>query len=305
MNKLKDIIKAIGNIFCPCIKAIKNRLSPYIDDLGEYFQDNIGTQKDRFKLYLLMLVSGVILCLFHNPILWFLMLLTSLGTNPIFASAIAILLLTLPAVTFNWWLKNHDQLQQFEYTKKQQEHNSEQIALTKQQQNEAQLNNAVQSLRQNDILTKSFGLKELMRLRHATEKELIRLGQAIKNDELIKRIDLITSSGLELKGAKLNGADLRGAKLQGADLLLANLRWADLRGTKLKEAELRGVELERAGLQGGELRRAELEHAKNLQEAKLQGAIYNDATTLPTWLNNAEERDKRGMIHEDDLPKEP
>ncbi len=311
MNKLQDKLNVIRNKSRPYIKAIWNRLSPCIVKIGQYFQNNISTQQDRFKLYVLMVGLGVILCVLYNLILWLLTDMTLYGKgNTIFASTLAIFLLSLPAVTFNWWLKNHDQLQQFEYTKQQQDNTFKQIKLTEQQQAETIFNNAVQSLGQNDILTKSFGLKELMRLYQTTDQELD------------NRINLITASGLQLQGAKLQGADLeraqmegmnlqeaelQQAELQGADLQRANLQGANLSLARLQRAFLREANLQGADLLGADLREADLREAnlqgvRNLDKAILQGAIYNDETTFPKDFDPAAE--EQGMFHENDLPKE-
>ncbi len=284
MSKLQDTIKAIRNKFCPYIKAIRDRLSPCIVKIGQYFQSNIGTQQDRFKLYLWTVGFGVVT----------LILLLITGVTPfkeIFSSIpFLIFLLTLPAVTFNWWLKNHDQLQQFKDTKQQQEHTSEQIKLSKQQQTETLFSNALQLLLvHDDIFAKSIGLKELMRLYQTTEDE-----------SLNHRINLITASGLQLEKAKLQEADLERANMEGINLQEANLLRTELQGTDLQRANLQGADLRLADLQGALLQEANLQ-GTDLSLAILKGAIWNEKTEFPKGFDPT----AHGMVNEDDLLKDP
>ncbi len=313
MNTLKDNIKAIWDQFCP-----------YIEKARQYFQNNIGTQQDRFKLYLLMVGLGFALCLLHSPILWLLTIVTALEDgHTIFESTLVIFLLTFPVVTFNWWLKNHDQLQQFKdtetqqaqtakqiaLTEQQQQQNIEQIELTKQQQTEIIFSNASQLLLRQEkhrigLQANSIGLKELFRLRQIT-----------KDEELIKRIDLIAASGLQFERARLMEAELQGAYLQNANLREANLQRANLRETNLqgadmvlanlREADLQGANLQNTNFQGADLRGAslhgvKLEEVKNLEEVKMKGAIYDKETTFPKGFDLK----AHGMKFDDGLPKE-
>ncbi len=284
MSTLQDTIKALWNRFRFYIKAISVRI----------------------VLYIIAVAIGVLVLFYcHDPLhRYFVANLTSLeNDNAIFVSALAIFLLTFPVVTLNWLLKNGDQLQQFEDTH--------------QQQTETLFSNAVQLLfKQDDIQANSVGLKELIRLRQATE-----------DDVLKRRIDLITKSGLELKGANLQEADLRkadlqNANLQRADLQEADLRKADLQGADLREADLQEadmyeanlqkVDLQGANLQGAILTMTDMLNAKLRETVKLEevdllgktslkGAIWNKETTFPEGFKPKEQ----GMIHEDDLPKEP
>ncbi len=211
----------------------------------------------RILLYFVFVLSGLALFYYSNTIYCIVIdHVKYLDGNAIFASALAILLLTFSVVTFNWILKNHDQLQQFEDTK--------------QQQTETLFSNALQLLfKQDDIQANSVGLKELIRLRQATE-----------DDVLKKRIDLITSSGLQLPGAKLQGA---------------NLQEADLR-----EANLNGAYLQGANLQGAIMRLLDPQEG-SLRETKLGFAMYDDQTKFSEGFNPKE----HGMMHEDDFPKKP
>ncbi len=207
---------------------LKDEMKAMDNDFGSYIQ-TIGV---RVVLYIIAVVLGGLWVFYYSNAIYCLIIdnVKYLNDNAIFASAVAIFMLTLPVVTFNWWLKNHDQLQQFKdtrkqqeqnfeqirLTKQQQEQNSEQISLTKQQQTETLFSNAVQLLfKQEDIQANSVGLKELIRLRQETEDQ-----------KLIKRIDLITSSGLQLEKANLQDANLRGAKLQKVNLQGAKLKGA-------------------------------------------------------------------------------
>lgn len=74
--------------------------------------------------------------------------------------------------------------------------------------------------------------------------------------------------------ADLSGASLTRANLSGADLTGANLSGADLRG-----ADLSGVNLLVADLHNAILHGANLTGARNLEQERLQSAIY-DSTTL-------------------------
>ncbi len=111
--------------------------------------------------------------------------------------------------------------------------------------------------------------------------------------------------GAHLEGAYLEGAHLEGANLEGASLRGAHLRCAHLEGANLEGAHLEGANLEGAHLEGANLARAHLEGANLagaslggmpvpadflkrvrhwdkhvLTPANLQGAFFNDATTL-------------------------
>ncbi len=117
---------------------------------------------------------------------------------------------------------------------------------------------------------------------------------------------MITSSGLELPGAKLSLANLEKAillrtNLQGANLILANLQGAFLYAAELQRADLREADLNGADLQDAILIKANLRGAKNLDKAILKDAIYNDETTFPEDFDP----EAHNMIHERDVPEEP
>src|SRR5262249_50632963 len=73
----------------------------------------------------------------------------------------------------------------------------------------------------------------------------------------------VSLSGVDLRGAQLDGviptdADLSGADLRGADLRDANLTRANLSGSDLRDARLVGTNLTDANLSGVTLRDADL-----------------------------------------------
>jgi len=96
-------------------------------------------------------------------------------------------------------------------------------------------------------------------------------------------------TGLDLRGARLQGfglndtnltdADFRGAVLDGAYLARAWLACADLRGASLVGANLAFADLTGADLRGADLRRANLSCAvlngTELAGADLTGAIFD------------------------------
>jgi hypothetical protein len=95
-------------------------------------------------------------------------------------------------------------------------------------------------------------------------------------------------AGSNLKGARLTSADLRGADLQGAvldgadlfgaDLTEANLALASLRGANLRGCILEGAALTKADLTGANLSRAVLVnanlHGANLTDVALERARF-------------------------------
>jgi Pentapeptide repeats (8 copies) len=92
--------------------------------------------------------------------------------------------------------------------------------------------------------------------------------------------------GARLRHAHLDGTDLGGAALDQADLEHADLAEADLRaatlhGARLDGAVLTGARLEDASFEGARLHGSDLRHAIGLQQASLQGAIADRATTWP------------------------
>jgi hypothetical protein len=117
---------------------------------------------------------------------------------------------------------------------------------------------------------------------------------------IIKRLNRLGVSDINLKGATLNHAILENVNLQGADLTWANLpeahlREAKLQGASLAEADLQGANLKLAQLQRGHLKGALLQEAHlegaNLQEADLQGAYFQRASLGEANLQEANLRE--------------
>jgi uncharacterized protein YjbI with pentapeptide repeats len=136
--------------------------------------------------------------------------------------------------------------------------------------------------------------------------------------EMIRRIRL-KDPELGLRGADLSGLAAPLAQLQGLDLSEANLYWAslgeadlsfanlcgaDLRGATLDRAicrstNFRGANLGRDNLNGRtSLKGTDLSGAVNLDEAVLEGAVFDDVTRFPTGFSPT----RAGMVHVDDLP---
>jgi uncharacterized protein YjbI with pentapeptide repeats len=101
--------------------------------------------------------------------------------------------------------------------------------------------------------------------------------------DLINRPGPLWLAGLDLTRANLSYADLGGAILIRADLERANLEGVNLReanliGAILRHARLRGADLSAADLSGADLSGADLEGVRNLNKAKLAGAIMPDGS---------------------------
>ena len=103
---------------------------------------------------------------------------------------------------------------------------------------------------------------------------------------LIRSLNKLRETNINLSRAKLSGADLSGADLGRADLTLAdlsraNLTLADLSRAKLSGADLSGADLSRTDLTFADLSRANLSGADlsgvNLTWAKLSGADLSGA----------------------------
>ena len=234
----------------------------------------------RFLLYIAMLAAGLLLVTYLYDLILLLFLNDKLYGNEIFASAIAIFLLTLPAITYNWWLKNNDTLEQSEHTQAQ-------IRKIDEQQKTALFSNALQLLfRKDDPIARAVGLKELIRLKPHNGED----------HDMSGRIDLITASGLNLENSPLQKADLQGANLEEANLKGANLLEANLKGANLLGAILEEAILPEADLQGADLRIANLQKATlvganlegvNLYEAVLHGARLQRANLQGANLTGA------------------
>ncbi len=296
-----------------------------MNTLQKWMETKRGRMAVRTTLYVITGLIGVALLFYCYDWIYCVILENTvvLKDSDVFKSTLAIFLLTFPIVTFNWLLKNQDQLQQFKDTQQQHEDASKQIELNSQQQNETLFSNALQLLfKKDDIQARSVGLKELSRLRQAGAIETKRIneitysGLDMKDAKLemakLKKADLSRANlekaalmaadlreaifvranllGANLLGADLQNAYLREANLQGAQLLGANLPWANLQEAKLQGAKLRWADLRWAKLQGANLTNT------NLEEAKLRGAVWNDETKFPDGFDPKE----HGMIHEKD-----
>ncbi len=88
---------------------------------------------------------------------------------------------------------------------------------------------------------------------------------------------------LDLRDTDLRGANLTDAKLQGANFNDADLRWALLIRTKLQKAYI-DADLDQAVLLQTDLRGAKLSSAENLTRDQISGAIRDDATQLPPYV---------------------
>lgn len=107
---------------------------------------------------------------------------------------------------------------------------------------------------------------------HRHKKELIL--DILKNGA--RRRDL---SGIDLRGASLQGVILSKSNLSGADLSGARLNWASLDGVDLSESNLREVDLHKASLGEADLSGADLREA-NLSGAKFLNEITYDNDTI-------------------------
>ncbi|MGK7916615.1 MAG: pentapeptide repeat-containing protein [Prochloraceae cyanobacterium] len=90
-----------------------------------------------------------------------------------------------------------------------------------------------------------------------------------------------------LSNTILRNADFRKAHLQQANLSEADLELADLTGAILNQANLLGANFYRANLKGANLSGADLRESKNLEFARLYGAIYDVKTRFPENFNPA------------------
>ena len=79
--------------------------------------------------------------------------------------------------------------------------------------------------------------------------------------------------------------DLSGAFARRTDFSEANLQDANLSGADLTNAILRNANLKGANLKGTILKGADLRGAKNLTKDQLEGAVVDDHTLLPDYLN--------------------
>lgn len=92
---------------------------------------------------------------------------------------------------------------------------------------------------------------------------------------------------VNLSNTILRNADFRQAHLHSANLSEADLELADLTGAILNQANLLGANFYRANLKGANLSGADLRGSKNLEFARLYGAIYDANTSFPENFNPA------------------
>lgn len=91
----------------------------------------------------------------------------------------------------------------------------------------------------------------------------------------------------ECPDCDLSGIQLKGANLQGAELFLANLQSANLQGTQLQGANLQLTQLSNANLQGINFQGANLEKA-DFRRSNLNGANLNGANLVLTNLQQTQ-----------------
>ena len=84
--------------------------------------------------------------------------------------------------------------------------------------------------------------------------------------------------------------DIHGAFIRRTDLSGTSLRGANLAGADATNASFRNVDFEGALLRGTILRGADLRDAKNLTVEQLSGAIIDDHTILPAYIDRTKLR---------------
>ena len=84
--------------------------------------------------------------------------------------------------------------------------------------------------------------------------------------------------------------DVRGAFIRRTDLSGTSLREANMADADASNAIFRGADFADAVLQGTILRGADLTDAKNLTVEQLSGAVIDDHTILPNYIDRAELR---------------
>lgn len=92
-------------------------------------------------------------------------------------------------------------------------------------------------------------------------------------------------SGIDLAGANLeectlNGTTLTNANLNGTSLMCADFSGASLRNVKARQANFLGADLTNADLSG-----ADLTNAYNLSYEQLNGALVDETTKLPDYID--------------------
>ena len=207
------------------------------------------TWLQRIVILLFFLIAAYYVT-FDSPIPDELIKLLNGSENDILISSVTILTFGIIFSIGGWVVRTCDKKKEFKDSFRQ--------------QNETILSNALRLLfDEGNKSANSVGLREIMQL---------------KKDGVIgkKRIDQITSSGLDIKGVSLSNADLSEADLRDVNLNHAKLNYASLIGVslhyaKLYEASLKYADLSNANLIGANLSNADLTGA-NLSNANLCGA---------------------------------
>ncbi|MET7671349.1 pentapeptide repeat-containing protein, partial [Micromonospora luteifusca] len=107
-----------------------------------------------------------------------------------------------------------------------------------------------------------------------------------------RTINGVAFVGCDLRAANLSGASLPVSHLSDADFRSALIREADLRGSLLSRSDfrgavLRGSNLQQAILRDADLRGVDLSEVKGLTLSQLAGAITDEHTTLPHYLEGS------------------
>ena len=137
----------------------------------------------RINWYLLSIVIGIV---FFSIFFYF---YSDPKDNNTFIYTLGFFLVSFPTVALNWYIKNRDITKQIENSNTQIENSNKQI-------NETLFSNSLQLLfKKKGLIANSVGLKQLIKLKQ--DKRI--------DDDIV---DLITSSGLDIKGARLSRAKL-------------------------------------------------------------------------------------------------
>lgn len=80
---------------------------------------------------------------------------------------------------------------------------------------------------------------------------------------------------------------LRGVFMRRSDWSGSNMTDGDISGADLSHANLTDVNFERTNLAGTILRGADLTGARNLTHEQLAGAVIDDQTRLPNYIDRA------------------
>ena len=245
----------------------------------------IGNVAAIIVFYIVMLAVCYLLIIYlSDAIQW--LLPDEYYNNNILASAIAVLLLMLPIVLYNWFIKIRSTPWRS-------------ILILDHRAKITYINAHRQLAKKNDKEANATALTDLVQLRQDG------LVDPAHIDTMTAGLDLV---GTSLKRANLQGANLQEANLQRATLRRADLQEANLQRATLLRADLQGATLQGADLQGATLQMADLQEADmseaNLYEADLQDAKgltpgmlrkaknWRDAILDPTMRQQAEEADR-------------